>query len=155
MGQAQILFPDQLVVAPDVVAEIRADRGEVGGGPGHGHKGGVHIIGSAPHHPAVELGPLIEHRPPPFQIGKAARRQERHSHRVPGRGRGVGHPIPQIGLMLQIVEGGYGAGTVSQAGMGSNIGNPGAVHPDFRGLVFKPLQVLGAGAGRHKADLSI
>ena len=155
MGQAQILFPDQFIVALDVVAEFRADGGEVGGGPGHSDKGGVHIIGGAPHHPAVELGPLIEHCPPPFQVGQVAGGQERHSYRVAGSGRGVGHQVPQIGLMLQIVEGGYGTGAVSQAGMGSDIGNPGAVNPDFRGPVFKALQVLGAGAGRHRADLAI
>ena len=53
--------------------------------------------------------------------------------------------------MLHIVQGGDGAGAVSQAGMAGNIGGPLSVNPDFRGLVFKPLQVLGAGAGGHKA----
>ena len=138
-----------LVVAADVPGELGPVAGEVLRGGRLGHKANVEVVGRAAQHPAAEAGPGGHHAAPAFELLHAARRDEGEADGVTGARRGVGHLVPELGVMLHVVQHSDRRRASASAGMGHHVHDLLAVEPDLPALVAKPGQVLAAGACGH------
>ena len=144
VGQGDVVLPDELVIAKDVLLEFGTVPAKVLRRPrpsGHRH---VEKVGGAGHHAASGPGPPGHHIPAPVQVIVGLGKEERKPHRFSAAGRGVGHLLPQAGLVLQVVEGGHRADAVAQSGMGRYVLNPFPADPHLPGTLAETVDVLGS-----------
>ena len=149
MSQHQVVFADVLVVAVDIVLELRPVLGEVIPGGGHGHDVDVHKVGAAAHHPEGGPGPVAHHHPAGVQILFGARRDEGRAHTVAGGGRGVGHLVADGRVVLHVIHHGQRLHAATQGRVGGDVLDPLAVEVDFRPVLPQIGDVLRPGSGWH------
>ena len=151
VGQHQIVLADVLVVAVDVVLELRAVPGEVVAGGGHGHDVDVHEVGAAAHHPEGGAGPVAHHHAAGVQVFLGAGHYEGRSHPVAGGGRYVGHLVADGRVVLHIVHPGQRLHPAAQGRVGGDVLHPLAVQVDLRPVLLHVGDVLRPGPGWHGA----
>ena len=149
VGQGDVVFPDMFVEAEHVLVEPIPVGAEVGGGPRPARNGHVHEVGGPGHHAAAQPGPAGHHGPPALQVLVAAGDDKGQAHRHP-RGRGSeGHLVPQIGVVLQVIEGRHRPDAAPQGRMGGDVLDPLAAEPDLGRPLPEPVDILLSRLGRH------
>ena len=138
-----------LVVADHVLAELGPVLSVVFGSSGHGYEGDVEVVGSASHHPAVVAGPAGHHAALALDVFDGLGHEEGQSHTVACGGGDVGHLVQGVGVVLHVVEGGYGEGPVAEAGVGGHIGDALPTDADVAGTFPEAVDVFSASACWH------
>ena len=153
--QDDVVLADELVVAADVLRELRPVAAEVVRGGGPGGERHVHEVGRAPHHAAGGARPVQHHHAAGFEFFARARVDERQADAIAGGGRGVGHLVAELRIALHVVERGDRPRAAGETRMRGHVLDAFAAQPDFTILFPQAVQVFSSRASRHGASLPL
>ena len=144
MSQGQVALADVFVVAPDVLAELGPAPREVARGRGPGGERDVHEVGRAAHHAAGRASPAQHHRAAARQLFPGARDDERKPQTLAAGRRHERHLVPELGVVLQIIERRDRVHAVREPGVPRDVLDALSAQPDLALLLLEALDVLGA-----------
>ncbi len=135
MGRGDVGFPGVFVIGDDILAELAVGGFERLGRRAIGRQHHIHEIRAAAKHAAGMIAPDLEHVAPRPKVFGRARLNETEPDAVAAGRRDVGHPVNQVGPVLQVVELRLGPRTAGKARVGRNVSDALAVAPDLAPVV--------------------
>ena len=147
VGEAEVVFPDVLVVAADVGGKGRLPVAQKLGPGGVGRHRPVKVIGGPAHKPEVVVGPAFHHPAHPPDILRAPGHKESEAHLIPAGRRIVKH---LVGVFpLEVVKLGQGGQAVFKGRVGGRVVHPLPPVPEVPGVGAYPAEKFGSGYRAH------
>jgi hypothetical protein len=148
VGEAEVGPPQPIVVAADILPELRASLGEVlvGGGVAGEHH--VHEVRRPAEHAAILVGPELDHLAPAAQVVACPRLDVRVADALPAPVDRQAEPVLEVWAMLQGVQRGDRQGGAAQQRVRRHVHHPLAAEPDLA-PVAQRLEKSGRGAKTH------
>ena len=140
--------PQPIVIALDIVPELRAALGEVLVGSGVAGEHHVHEIRRPAEHAAIFVGPELDHLAPAAQVVARPRLDVRVADALPAPVDRQAEPVLKIWAMLQAVQRGDRQGGAAQQRVRRHVHHPLAAEPDLA-PVAQRLDKSGRGAKTH------
>jgi hypothetical protein len=143
VGEAEVGPQQAIVVAPDIVPELRASLGEVlvGGGVAGEHH--VHEVRRPAEHAAILVGPELDHLAPAAQVVARPRLDVRVADALPAPVDRQAEPVLKVWAMLQGVQRGDREGDAGSE-VRRHVRHPLAAEPDLTPVAQRPKSGRGA-----------
>ena len=131
MSQAQVTFPDVLVVVAQVVGVPLVFQAVEVGQLAGGRDLDVHVIGCAAQHAVAGLGDDLHGPSAAHQVFLRLRHEIGQGNRLSAGGRLKSHPVAVLRPVLEVVDSGEGRCHAGGLGVGGHIVHPFALQPDL------------------------
>src|SRR6266851_105129 len=152
VGQREILLPDVLVVALQVLAELAAAVSEIIRSAGPRGESDIHEVRRTAHHAARRARPIEHHHAARLQLLSAPRNDERQADALAAGRRDIGHLVAQLRVVLHVVKFRDRAHAALQPWMRRDVFDALAVQPDLSVLLPQAPDVLLSGSRWHSGS---